>query len=171
MQRLLRTTLGFCLTLALLQGCSSGPEAVKYTRGGCSFTVPAGWGLVEEKERQDVLTLRLQDRNRESSFITVTVFPAGMLTGTEVVDRAEGMLRASLYALQEPVERSELQLSTGKQIPLLTARVGKQDKMEAQTAVLYGDRFHAFITLVARLDNLDINRTEFQVLLNDFQLQ
>ncbi len=171
MKKLLWILLGAGLILGLLQGCGTRQEEVKYTGSECSFNVPTGWELAEEKKHQDVLTLQLHDKNRESSYITVTVFPAGMLAGAEAVEQAEKLLRTSLYALQDPVDRSELQLSTGELIPLVTARAGKRDTIEAQTAVVYGDRFHALVTLVARLENLDINSTEFQVFLNDFQLQ
>lgn len=162
------------IALGLLQGCGrDSVQPVSYSNKafGSSFPIPAGWLLVEETEREDVLTLKLEDKERESSFITVTVFPATLLSPDETVDQAEQLLRKSLYQLQEPVEHGELTLSGGRKLPLLTALAGNLERVDAWSAVFCSDSYHALITLVSRQEHFDIHKTEFQVMLDSFKLE
>ena len=135
MKKLFLLLLGAGLIAGLIQGCGSNEEPVQYASDayGASFFIPAGWELVEEKKRETVLTLQLQNRNRESSFITVVVFPAELFTRDEAVDQAEMMLRQSLYAVEEP-ERSEIFLDSGEPLPLVAARAGGRDIITASIA-------------------------------------
>lgn len=163
------------IVLGLLQGCAGrdSVQQVVYNNKafGSSFQIPAGWQLMDETVREDVLTLQLQDNIRESSFITVTVFPAEFLSPDETVDQAEQLLRQGLYQIKEPVEHQELILSSGQKLTLVTALAGNRELVDAWSAVFCSSRFHALITLVARQEHFDLHKTEFQVMLDSFKLE
>lgn len=159
----------------MLPGCSGSsedqPALYRNQAFGSSFLVPAGWEMTAETEREVVLTLQLQDKTRETSFMTVTVFPASLMSQEESAGQAEQLLRQGLYELQEPVEQKELSLSSGRTLPLVKALAGRREMVEAWSAVLCGSRFHALVTLVARLEHFDIHKTEFHLFLESYQLE
>lgn len=165
------------LLVGLLSGCgllaNRAGGKVNYTNNdyGCSFSLPGGWKIEETKERQGILTLQVQDKGRESSYLVITVFPAERFTPAETLDEAERLLEKGLYVLQEPVERDELTLPSGDIIPLLGATAGRKETVEAATAVIYGSGFNALVTLIAREEHFASYQAEYLALLDSFQLE
>ncbi len=164
------------LLLTWACGCSGGPsihdgETYKNQAYGCSFIVPAGWEQEEPREREGILTLRVGATSPKSSYMVITVFPAGLHSRAETVDEAENLLQNSLYALEGGVQRQEYILPSGESVPLLRVSAGKKEKVEAAAAVLYGSRFHALVTLIGAAGDYGSCEEAFQTMLETFQLE
>lgn len=163
-----------CLVLLAVSasGCGAGGK-LEYASGayGCSFSLPGDWEMEETGERQGVLTLRIREKRHETSYLVITVFPAGMLDRAETADKAEQLLRQGLFSIREPLQWDETTLASGRAVPLLAAQAGQSEPVQAVTAVLYGSRFNALATLIAAQEHFESYEEEYLALLESFQLK
>ncbi len=138
---------------------------------GCRFSLGESWKLAEEKERQGVLTLRVQAADRESSYLVVTVFQADRFTPAETLNEAGKLLQKGLYEPREPIGYEEIILASGRSLPFLRVQAGRREQIEAGTAVLYGSRFTALVTLIARQEHFESGRFRLAAFLEKFELE
>lgn len=140
-------TLMFIITAA---GCHS-PESGLHERNGFSLEIPDDWVITDEKERDEVISLKLQSDIYDKGHFIITALPVDSISEEETVNEARRLLQNSLFRVKGEIEVDEKMLN-GETIPLLSAESGERELFYAQTGILTGQERYIFVTLVNTAD-------------------
>ena len=185
----LKTTLFIIIILLLTAACSQQPHSGDtepekqpeppntpsenvntYEEKGFNLSYPEDWELLSEEKVQGSITLRLQEKKNAAGQVVISYFPASAPTPGEALQKAETLLRSSLFNIQETFNTKEERIG-GREIPIIYTRSGATETKSVQAAVITGEKGYLLVTLIVREEAEEYFAPIFRLILERMEVE